>query len=187
MTWSLGGVAAHDMGRSEPREPHVPQTERNHSMRSAVALSVVLAAAAAFTAFASALPSSSACTPGLSKIGGYQARTFCGPAKATAKVAGKSLSFAGGQCAVSQGYWTVNIGTIELGQSHKTKSYFGIALTKPSHADGTYRNVTFGFNVPGKSYLVSGGTLTLRKGGKAASFFGPLAPGGGQVTGSVTC
>jgi len=156
-------------------------------MRSALTLSVVLAAAAAFAGLAGALPSRSACTAGLSKIGGFQARTFCGPAKATATVAGKKLSFVGGQCAISQGYWTVNIGTIELGQPHKTKSYFGIALTKPSHADGTYRNVTFGFNVPGKSYLVSGGTLTLRNGGKAASFSGALAPGGAKVTGSVTC
>jgi len=156
-------------------------------MRLALTLSVVLAAAAALAGLAKALPSRDACTPGLSKIGGFQARTFCGPAKATVRVGGKSLTFGGGQCAISQGYWTVNIGTIELGQPHKTKSYFGIALMKPSHADGTYRNVTFGFNVPGKSYLVSGGTLTLRNGGKAAGFSGTLAPGGAKVTGSVTC
>jgi hypothetical protein len=156
-------------------------------MRFAVTVSVVAAAAAAFAAFAAALPSRDACTPGLSKIGGFQARTFCGPAKANAKVAGKNLSFVGGQCAISQGHWTVNIGTIELGQPHKTKSYFGIALMQPGHADGTYRNVTFGFNVPGTSYLVSGGTLTLRGGGKAASFSGALALGGAKVTGSVTC
>jgi hypothetical protein len=156
-------------------------------MRLALTVSVLLATALAFAALAAALPSRGACTPGLSKIGGFQARTFCGPAKANAKVAGKTLSFVGGQCAISQGYWTVNIGTIELGQPHKTKSYFGIALTKPSHADGTYRNVTFGFNVPGKSYLVTNGTLTLRKSGKAASFSGALATGGAKVTGSVTC
>jgi len=156
-------------------------------MRFAATLSAVLVAASVWAALATALPSSGACTAGLSKIGGYQARTFCGPAKATARVAGRSLRFAGGQCAISQGYWTVNIGTIELGQQHKTKSYFGITLLKPSHADGTYRNVTFGFNVPGKSYLVSGGTLILSKGGKAASFSGVAATGGGKVTGSVTC
>ena len=156
-------------------------------MRFAFTLSVMLAGAAAWAALATALPSRSACTPGISKIGGFQARTFCGPAKASMKVAGKKLSFVGGQCAISQGYWTVNIGTIELGQPHKTKSYFGIALVKPSHADGTYPDVTFGFNVPGKSYLVSDATLTLRKGGKAASFSGAVAPGGAKVMGSVTC
>ncbi len=156
-------------------------------MRFILALCLVLAAAATGAALAPAMSARSACTPGLSKIGGFQARTFCGPARATVKVAGKTISFAGGQCAISNGYWTVNIGTIELGAPHKTKSYFGIALMKPSHADGTYADVTFGFNVPGKSYLVSGGTLTLRKGGKAASFSGKLALGGGNATGSVTC
>ena len=155
-------------------------------MRFAFTLAVVLAAAAAAATLTAAAPTRAACTPGVSKIGGFQNRTFCGPAKATVHVAGKTLTFTGGQCAISMGFWTVNIGTIELGQPRKTKSYFGIALTKPSHADGTYRNVTFGFNVPGKSYLFAGGTLTLRKGGKAATFFGMLALGGAKVTGSVT-
>ncbi|MBA3841427.1 MAG: hypothetical protein H0X39_02205 [Actinobacteria bacterium] len=156
-------------------------------MRFAFTFAIFFVAAAGCAALATALPSRGACTAGLSKIAGFQARTFCGPAKATAKVGGKKLSFVGGQCAVSQGFWTVNIGTIELGQPHETRSYFGIALMQSKHADGTYRNVTFGFNVPGKSYLVSGGTLTLRSRGKAASFSGALAGGGAKVTGSVTC
>ena len=171
------------------RRPHSPFFEPKGTvrMRLAFALSAVLASAAAAAALAAATPARSACTPGVSKIGGFSAHTFCGPAKATVHVAGKTLSFSGGQCAISMGFWTVNIGTIELGQPHKTKSYFGIALTKPSHADGSYKGVTFGFNVPGKSYLVSGATLTLSKGGKAASFSGSLALGGGKATGSVTC
>jgi hypothetical protein len=155
-------------------------------MRFAFVLAAVVASAAAAATLAAATPSRTACTPGVSKIDGFSARTFCGSARASVKIGGRILTFSGGQCAISNGFWTVNIGTIELGQPHKTKSYLGIALMKPSHADGSYKGVTFGFNVPGKSYLVSGATLTLRKGGKAASFSGPLASGG-RATGSVTC
>lgn len=154
-------------------------------MRFALALSAVLASAAASATLAAAMPAR--CTPGMSTIGGSPARTFCGPATATVHLAGKTLSFSGGQCAISQGFWTVNIGTIELGKPHKTRSYFGIALMKPSHADGTYGGVQFAFNIPGKSYGVSGATLTLRNHGRAASFSGTMTLGGGRVTGSVTC
>jgi hypothetical protein len=157
------------------------------SSRLTVAVPAALAAAAAVVSLAAAAPSRAVCTAGLSKIGGFPARTFCGQGKATVHVGGKTLSFSGGQCAISQGYWTVNIGTIELGQPHKTKSYFGIVLLKPTHADGTYPGVAFGFNVPGKSYGVSSATLTLSNGGKSASFAGAVTLGGGRVTGSVTC
>jgi hypothetical protein len=157
------------------------------TMRFAFALSALLASAAAAATLAAATPARTACTPGISKIGGFTAHTFCGSAKASIKFGGKTFTFSGGECAISNGFWTVNIGTIELGQPHTTKSYFGIALLKPSHADGTYKGVSFGFNVPGTSYLVRGATLTLRNGGKAASFAGLLAPSGTRATGSVTC
>jgi hypothetical protein len=157
------------------------------SSRLAIAVGTALAACVAGVSLAAAAPSATACTAGVSKIGGFTARTFCGPARATVHVGGKTLSFSGGQCAISMGYWTVNIGTIELGQPHKTRSYFGIALIKPSHADGSYPGVSFAFNVPGKSYSVSNATLILRNGGKSASFSGAVTTGGGRVTGSVTC
>ena len=156
-------------------------------MRFALALSLVLATAASVATLAGATSSRATCAAGISKIGGFPAHTFCGPAKATVRVAGKSISFSGGMCAISQGFWTVNIGTIELGQPHKTKSYFGLALLKPSHADGSYSGVGFAFNVPGKSWGVSGAKLTLRNGGKAASFSGKLTLGTTRVTGTVTC
>ena len=156
-------------------------------MRFAFALSLMLATAASVATLAVASPSRNTCTAGISKIGGFPAHTFCGPAKATVRVGGKTLTFSGGMCAISQGFWTVNIGTIELGQSKKTKSYFGLALLKPSHADGSYSRVGFAFNIPGKSWAVSGGKLTLSKGGKAASFSGMLLLSSTRVTGSVTC
>jgi hypothetical protein len=154
--------------------------------RFALTLAPIFALALAVASLATATASRAACAAGISKIGGVPAHTFCGPAKATVHLAGKTLSFSGGKCAISQGFWTVNIGTAELGAQHKTKSYFGIALVKPSHADGSYPNVTFAFNVPGKSYLART-TLTLRNGGTKASFAGTMTSGGGHVSGSVTC
>ena len=57
------------------------------------------ATAPAATAVASDSPqSAAACVPGVKKISGVSARTFCGPAKATVRVNGKTISYSGGTC-----------------------------------------------------------------------------------------
>jgi len=158
-------------------------------MRISVALVVAVAVAAVAASLAGASPARSSCTPTMTKIGKFPARVFCGSAKAVVSVGGKTLRFSNGQCAISQGFWTVNIGTIELGapDAQTTKSYFGITLAKPSHADGSYTGVPIGFNVPGKGWAVSGATLKLKNGGKAATFSGHLFLSSTKASGTVAC
>jgi hypothetical protein len=160
-------------------------------MRFVVSFAVAVAAGAISASIAATAPTKAACTPGTGKSGNYPTRTFCGTATATAKVGGKTLVFKGGECAISQGYWTVNIGTIELGapSSAKKLSYFGSTLMRNSHADGTYSGtgVSVSFNVPGKGYLVTGGTLTLKNGGKSATFSGSNIFDHTKASGTITC
>ena len=90
------------------------------------------------------------CTAGVHTVGGATVRTFCGPAHARAKVGAKTFRFSGGQCAVSNGYFTVNIGSITLGQGTKPKfAYLGIDM-RPS-ADGVHHNQVVSWQVPGKA------------------------------------
>ena len=125
------------------------------------------------------------CTAGVHTVGGATVRSFCGPAHATAKVGRKTFRFSGGQCAVSNGYFTVNIGSITLGQGVKPKfAYLGIDV-RPS-ADGVHHNQVVSWQVPGKGYAVLGATVTVSGGMKRGSFTGN-AISGGTATGSFTC
>jgi hypothetical protein len=124
------------------------------------------------------------CTIGVRTVGGATVRTFCGPAKATARTGGTTFTFSGGQCAVSQGYFTVNIGSITL-PPHKAKfSYLGIDV-KPARA-GAHRNQIVSWQVPGKGYSILGATVTVGAGLKSGTFAGRLTSGG-TATGSFGC
>jgi hypothetical protein len=78
-------------------------------------LSVVVAGVVALSigvAAAAGAPSSTAgCTPGPTTIGGKNAMVFCGPAKASVTVAGKTYKLSGGTCTRTSKYFYVNIGT----------------------------------------------------------------------------
>ena len=166
--------------------------------RAAAALAVSIAALAAVSA-AGGQTGQTACTAGMTTIGGQPYRVFCGPAKATVKVGGKTLSFTGGTCDRSSGTFTINVGAVYLGATSgkPARSYFGITAgnvpggsvigDRPVTGDGTYRNVSVAFNVGGARYLVLRAAVTLKHGRTAGSFTGPLFGKTGTAAGVFTC
>ena len=142
-------------------------------------------------------PARSACMPGLTSFGGTQARVFCGPAKATVKIGGKTLSFKGGSCERTSKYLAINVGTVVLGTTTKKKpDYFGLdvgaipgSTAKPAGRDGTYTGGVIAIDFGGKPYLLRGDTAKITlSGGRTKGTFGAaglLGSGGG--TGTFSC
>ena len=152
--------------------------------RSLLLAAVGLLAAAAVAGTAPAGTRSASCTAGVRTVGGAKVRTFCGPATATAKTAGRTFRFSGGQCQVSQGFFTVNIGSITLPPPKPKFAYLGIDV-KPARA-GAHQNQIVSWQVPGKSFSILGATVTVSAGLKGGTFSGRLI-GGGSATGSFSC
>jgi len=140
-----------------------------------------LVAALAWTTQAPARP---ACTPGVHKIGGVTVRTFCGPAKATLRIGTRTYQFAGGECVRTAKMFLLNIGTITLGATPKSR-YFG-SLVSPAAHDGTFTNQVISWQVPGKGGGLAGAKVTLSGGRTKGTFSGPVI-GGGTGSGTFTC
>ena len=168
-------------------------------MRATILVVAIASAAIAFTAAPSV---AGGCTPGPTKIGGKDAMVFCGPAKATVKVGGKTLSFSGGTCASTSKYFYLNIGTEIFGVPKQKQPYFGVLVgqypgakpgTKPSPKDGTYSGGLVSVRWQNSAYDLNGAgdknvKITLKKGRTAGSFTGStfFTPHT-KVTGSFTC
>lgn len=177
-------------------EPVVPYASAV-PVRIAVPLVAAAAAALLLAAASGARPERSACTSGVVKFGGVTARVFCGPAKATLRVGGKTISFAGGSCERTSRYVALNVGTVVLGQTTKRKpDYFGLtvgaypsASAKPAGHDGAYTGGVVAAEKGGKPYLVRGDTarITLAGGRTRGTFKSTLLFGGGAVSGTFSC
>jgi hypothetical protein len=113
---------------------------------------------------------------------------FCGTARATAKVGPRRFAFAGGTCATSGPYFTVNIGTLVVNAVANAKpgpsSYFGLTLTPAT--SGTHLKQTLVWTSGGKRYSVLNNSVTLKEGLRSGSFSG-LSLTGQKVTGTFTC
>ena len=161
-----------------------------------------LAAGAGVAAGAAAAPARVDCTMGSFTDGASSGVAFCGPAKATAKVGGKTYAFKSGSCIRTSKYVNVNIGSEVLSGPKKKYSYFAVLVgdsgavagAKPAAKDGTYAGglVTIRWK-GGKDYVLNGAgdktvKVTLKKGRTAGTFSGTtyLAPHL-KVTGSFTC
>jgi hypothetical protein len=134
-------------------------------MRTRVALAVtgaVLAAAAGSAGSALAGRSAAGiqtCTAGTKQVGSVLERTFCGPARATVRLGGKTLRFTQGDCVITKPYVTVNIGVWAPGASHPP-NYFGVDVGRlpgtsfpPAAKDGTFKHgVALAFDYGGTSY-----------------------------------
>src|ERR1700759_4545172 len=105
--------------RFERRTPRADATGGDSvaRMRTLVALLAAALVAPAAVAAAPASRALSACTAGMTTGGGAQARVFCGPAKATVQIGGKTLTFKGGSCERTSTYVALNIGTVVLGST----------------------------------------------------------------------
>lgn len=136
------------------------------------------------------------------KVGGAAVLGWCGPAKATVKLRGKTLAFKGGVCGTVGGVgktnWTLNIGKYTVPPAKPKFSSFGAAGRSKA---GTYMKGEFvvSFQLPGKQYALQGGPVwglpwpkvTISAGGKRGTFSGHAflnALGKGTpVSGSWTC
>jgi hypothetical protein len=160
-----------------------------------------LAIAAGLVAGAAAAPTRTACTPGQSTIDGRSAMTFCGPAKATVKVGGKTYAFKGGSCIKTSTYVNVNIGTVVFGAKNQKQPYFSVLIgaypganpgTPAAKKDGTYAGGLVVIRYKGKAWDLNGFDkdvmVTLKKKRSAGTFKGSthFVPRT-KVTGSFAC
>jgi hypothetical protein len=138
------------------------------------------------TAAAVALPGAgaSACAAGVRTVGGATVRTFCGPAKATAKIGSKTFHFTGGTCAIEQGMFTLNIGSITLGTGKPKFAYFGLDA-KPPKA-GAHPNQVVSWQFGGHSYSLLPVKVVLNARLHSGSFSGSVLTGG-SGSGTFTC
>src|SRR5690348_6075890 len=110
--------------------------------------------------FIAALLTAAACTPGMTNLHGQPARVFCGPAQATALVAGRRYRFAGGLCATAFGAFSVNIGTKVIGHPRSAPPYFGLLVEslRPGAHSGVDVLVGFSRGESGVTLAAPGGT-----------------------------
>ena len=147
-------------------------------------VAVCAATALGTTALASgSAPSVTACVAGVKKINGVSARTFCGPAKATVKLNGRSVFYKGGECSKSIGLFSVNIGTVVLGNVKNKPEYFGV--TASAKAGVQARQGVSVVHV-GKSRSMIG-TVKLNAGLKGGTFSGKVFGSSAVISGSFTC
>jgi hypothetical protein len=142
-------------------------------------VTLVLAA----SAFASP-QAASGCVEGLKKINGVNARTFCGPAKATVRVNGRTIVYKNGNCSKSFVGFEVNIGTVVLGNVKLKPEYFGLIAKAKA---GTHGDGSLAVNHAGKDVAILKATITLKPGLKAGTFSGKVFGSTARITGSFTC
>lgn len=125
----------------------------------------------------------SACVAGVKKINGVSARTFCGPAKASVKLNGKTISYKGGECSKSIGLFSVNIGTVVLGNLKNKPEYLGITANAKA---GKQTRQTASVVHAGKTHAVIG-TVTIKPGLRGGTFVGKVFGSPAVISGSFTC
>lgn len=167
---------------------------RSRSRRIALLSTALIALAS--TVFVASGPSanSASCLPKTTTIGGKHAVVFCGPAKVTARAAGKTFSFKSGSC-VRQGASTffLQMGTIggPTAKSGLQQTPLFYLLTDPKTRSTT--QAILYWIVDGKRYgATPGSRVTFTASRKSGSFSGTLArgpqyTGNGPFTGTFTC
>ena len=130
-----------------------------------------------------AVASATACVPGVKAINGISARTFCGPAKATVKLNGRTVSYAGGACSTSIGLFSVNIGTVVLGTLKNAPEYLGVTAKAKA---GTQSRQTIAVVHAGETQAIIG-TVTIKAGLKQGTFAGKVFGSTEMLSGSFTC
>jgi hypothetical protein len=136
---------------------------------------------------------------GPATVGGATVVTYCGPAKATVKLGGKTYRFSGGKCSLTRAAgitaWTILLGRQTLPPAKPKFSSFQASIYGKPKA-GMYRgsDVTLSFEIPGKAWVLAIGLphkMTATAGAKRGTFSGKLGPVGGKGfrfgTGSWTC
>ena len=139
----------------------------------------------------SSSPSSAVVPCSTTTVAGATVQNWCGPAKATVELAGKTLTFKGGVCGVVPGglgdgkSWALNIGKVTIPPAKPKFPYFSVAGRSKA---GTYAKGEFliTFALRGKFDRSSVGPgwglpwtkVTIVSGGKKGSFSGHAFLGG---------
>jgi hypothetical protein len=150
-------------------------------MKTIIGVAVASLAAAAFAT--TSAQSAAACTAGVTKVGGVPAQAFCGPATARVKIGGASVAYKNGECSRSSVGFTINIGTVVLGNAKKKPEYFGITVQAKA---GAHANSAVAVVHAGMSYAVLG-TVTLKPGLKSGTFSGKVFGSPTKLAGSFHC
>jgi hypothetical protein len=138
----------------------------------------------AATASASgSVKSATGCVAGVKTINGVSARTFCGPAKATVRMNGKTITYRGGECSKSIGLFTVNIGTVVLGNLKNKPEYFGVTANAKA---GVQSRQGVAVVHAGKSQAIIG-TVKIQAGLRAGTFSGKVFGSSKVISGSFSC
>lgn len=122
------------------------------------------------------------CAPGTKVLDGQYVRVFCGPARATLVVAGRTYRFRPGECFRSKDFNNVNIGTYTVGTVPVARY---IRIVGPIR-DGTTRRGSVSWQLPGVIDGISGARLTLTAKGTRGAFSG-RTHSGKPASGSFTC
>jgi hypothetical protein len=127
-----------------------------------------------------------ACKPGLGKIGKTTVYRYCGPAKATVKIGGKTYSIVGGRCRKVPGapYLAVDIGAKTLSGKSVTRY---LVIRNPKLTDGVTRSASVNVQLVGATYVVGPVVVTVSAGRTRGTFAGDALGAAGRVTGSWTC
>jgi hypothetical protein len=164
-------------------------------MRRAAVGAILGVAGVVWVAAATAADHRAGCTQGVHPYGGVNARTFCGPAKATVVLGGKTIHYAGGNCERGAAYLSLNIGTVVLGTTTKPKpEYLGLLVGKaplvggtPATHDGTYKPQALALDHAGKGYAILTASVKLTGGRTRGSFTGKVFGTNAPIQGTFAC
>lgn len=154
-------------------------------MRRIATLSIVVGVFASLAVTAQA-PARADCTTGVRTAGGVTYRTFCGHARATVHLPGKTYRFTGGSCDSTSSAFTINIGTITLPPGKPKYRYFGVTVF--TRRDGTFANQAVSWQLPDGSHgSLFHATIKLTGGRKKGTFSGTTLAGGVKGSGTFSC
>ncbi len=128
---------------------------------------------------------------GVKQVGGVTVRTWCGPAKATASVAGKKIAIKGGSCSITKvsgiALFAVTVGRYSVPPA-KPK-FASVSASGSDLKPGTYRYWVINFQLPGKQWTMKPTTtkVTITKGARTGTFVGTTYEGGKKAKGSWKC
>jgi hypothetical protein len=150
----------------------------------------VLVTIAAVVASPGAAAADAACGP--HQLRGATVRTFCGSARATVVVAGKTIRIRGGACEIVNASgitaYTVNAGTYTIPRAKPRATSFSAAGSelKPG---GPYTGWLVNFQTPGRQWTLRPTTtkVTIGAKGRSGTFSGTLYEGGKTAKGSWSC
>lgn len=124
--------------------------------------------------------------------GGVTVRTWCGPARATVKFAGKTTTIKGGQCELVslQGLKTFAVNTGRYTVPPAKPKYTSFSAAGSDTKPGTYTGWLVNFQLPGKQLTLrpTKTTVTITApGAKKGTFKGVVYEGGKLASGSWKC